>query len=240
MIVSDSHRFICFQPWKCASSTLYKRLRSYDSGRYAQPRYFNEILGAHAHKHMTLHEFMRLPESRQDYYRFCFVRNPYDRVYSGFMQRKHRLTTDRELVRRSKTRAAELRFIEKGFVPFVRFLSEEHAENGTTVVGYFLHEHTHYENQPELDFIGFIETFESCFDDVCRTLGIEPECSSANVRILSSADSSNRLAAAIHRYLHEFDAGPTRRSTTGRRTRRTLTTGLTRARGYGRSPVSPM
>ena len=33
---------------------------------------------------------------------------------------------------------------------------------------------------------------------------------------------------------------PTRRSTTGRRTRRTLTTGLTRARGYGRSPVSPM
>ena len=35
-------------------------------------------------------------------------------------------------------------------------------------------------------------------------------------------------------------AGPTRRSTTGRRTRRTLTTGLTRARGYGRSPVSLM
>ena len=35
-------------------------------------------------------------------------------------------------------------------------------------------------------------------------------------------------------------AGPTRRSTTGRRTRRTLTTGLTRTRGYGRSPVSPM
>ena len=35
-------------------------------------------------------------------------------------------------------------------------------------------------------------------------------------------------------------AGPTRRSTTGRRTRRTRTPGLARARGYGRSLVSPM
>ena len=33
--------------------------------------------------------------------------------------------------------------------------------------------------------------------------------------------------------------GPTRRSTTGRRTRRTLTTGLTGARDYAQFPVSP-
>jgi len=33
MIISDTHKFICFQPWKVASSTLHARLEKYDSGK---------------------------------------------------------------------------------------------------------------------------------------------------------------------------------------------------------------
>ena len=54
------------------------------------------------------------------------------------------------------------------------------------------------------------------------------------------ATGSQARPASAGGWTSTTGAGPTRRSTTGRRTRRTLTTGLTRARGYGRSPVSPM
>ena len=58
------------------------------------------------------------------------------------------------------------------------------------------------------------------------------------IRLLVGGDATAVPTAAPGRSCP--GTGPTRRSTTGRRTRRTLTTGLTRARDYGRSPVRPM
>ena len=58
---------------------------------------------------------------------------------------------------------------------------------------------------------------------------------------LSEFATGSQARPGIGGWMDFYDrCRPTRRSTTGRRTRRTLTTGLTRARGYGRSPVSPM
>ena len=86
MIISQKHRFVIFAPWKTASSTLGLRFRSYDQSPYPRFFYFNPHLNRVVHQHLTLADFRLLPESRLGYMTASFVRNPYDRAYSGFIQ----------------------------------------------------------------------------------------------------------------------------------------------------------
>jgi hypothetical protein len=47
---------------------------------------YNVYLQRVVHQHLTYPDFAMLPESRKGYLTGAFVRNPYDRVYSGFLQ----------------------------------------------------------------------------------------------------------------------------------------------------------
>ena len=57
--------------------------------------------------------------------------------------------------------------------------------------------------------------------------------------VQTTIDPDTLQLASAGGWTSTTDAGPTRRSTTGRRPRRILTTGLTGARGYAPVPVSP-
>jgi len=211
MIVSDSHRFICFQPWKVGSSTLYARLGNYDSGRYPQNKHFNEFLGKYIHKHVALDDFVRLPESRERYYCFTFVRNPYDRIYSGFLQRRWRLTADRDYYQKHPSHAAELKYIEHGFGPFLDFYSEYFKQEGK-LMGHHQHEYIYHEDKRMVDFVGHMETFEKSFAQVCATVGIEDVANvNANVRVKDRTQPNvSSSGSTMYRYIKEFDAGSIR------------------------------
>lgn len=86
MIVSHLNKFIMFLPWKTASQTLVKRLANYDESPYSKFFSFNPNLNRVIHQHLTCSDFCALPEAQYKYYLASFVRNPYDRVYSGFLQ----------------------------------------------------------------------------------------------------------------------------------------------------------
>jgi len=86
MIVSHSKRFVMFLPWKTASGTLAARLAPYDEGPYNTHFRFNARLNRVIHRHVTCADFLGLPEAGLGYFRASFVRNPYDRMYSGFRQ----------------------------------------------------------------------------------------------------------------------------------------------------------
>ena len=86
MIISHSRRFVILAPWKTASSTLRARLGTYSESPYDAFYHLNPVLGRVVHQHMTYVGFAGLPESRLGYRIAAFVRNPYDRVYSGFRQ----------------------------------------------------------------------------------------------------------------------------------------------------------
>src|SRR5258708_33011502 len=86
MLICHSKRFILLSPWKLASQTLKCRLRNYSEGSYSTSYNFNPILNRLVHQHMTCADFAVLPESRLGYTVAAFVRNPYDRAYSGFYQ----------------------------------------------------------------------------------------------------------------------------------------------------------
>ncbi len=86
MIVIPERQLVLLLPWKCASQTLRARLRAHDA--LSHPAFFhvNEALGRISHQHLTLASFRALPESARGYRIAVFVRNPYDRVCSGFTQ----------------------------------------------------------------------------------------------------------------------------------------------------------
>jgi Sulfotransferase family len=86
MIISHQKRFVMFLPWKTASQTTVLRLQPYNESPYDLFFYFNNYLNRVVHQHLTCAEFACLPESKLGYFTVSFVRNPYDRVYSGFRQ----------------------------------------------------------------------------------------------------------------------------------------------------------
>jgi hypothetical protein len=86
MILNFERKFMVFLPWKTAGSTLYLRLAYYNQSPYSRFYYFNEHLKRVVHQHITLADFLAMPEGRIDFKRVSFTRNPYDRVYSGFLQ----------------------------------------------------------------------------------------------------------------------------------------------------------
>ena len=73
----------------------------------------------------------------------------------------------------------------------------------------------------------------------CSSSGCGDRSSTSASTCLSSRPAPRPGPASAGGWTSTTGVGPTRRSTTGRRTRRTLTTGLTGARDYAPFPVSP-
>src|SRR5438309_1462874 len=86
MIISPSRKFAVLAAWKTASQTIHHRLSAYNESPYSAFFYFNPYLNRVVHQHITCSDFLCLPESKMSYYMASFVRNPYDRTYSGFLQ----------------------------------------------------------------------------------------------------------------------------------------------------------
>ena len=80
MVISHRHRYLYFVIPKCGSSTLRHSLEPFTDIGYPVTPF---------PQHMDLREFWQLDDASQmfnEYIKFTFVRNPYDRIYSGFLQ----------------------------------------------------------------------------------------------------------------------------------------------------------
>jgi hypothetical protein len=204
--------------WKSASSTLYLRLASLNESRYPRFYYFNPCLNRVAHQHLTCAEFEELPEASLGYLRAAFVRNPYDRFFSGFGQvrRDVRLQPHaqfpepwiKELVmtQLAKNRA-QLARANYDFNAWVRLLSEDEIVNvglNSTFPLHPAHCWTHIRGTRRVDFVGQVEDFERDFGRFCKDVGIPPtELHEGNAnagQLVPVAD-----AASSYRYAHLFD-----------------------------------
>lgn len=79
MIISHRHKYLYFVIPKCASSTIRHSIRDYTDVGYPVTDY---------PQHVPLRQFIasEYAELLGRYFAFTFVRNPYDRLYSGFLQ----------------------------------------------------------------------------------------------------------------------------------------------------------
>lgn len=203
MIISHREKFVLMLPWKTASSTCRASLKHYDQNTYEQFFAFNPYLNRVVNQHITLAEFIALPESRLDYSIAAFVRNPYDRAYSGFIQIQRDFETHPrfdfaeawigDLVR---TQIAENmdRVISAGF-DFDKWIQNlpdyevfEVGRNASMML-HPAHYWTHVHNKQVATFIGKVESFQEDFTRLCSEIGIEtPQVILSNI---SDAQGAN-------------------------------------------------
>ncbi len=211
MIISHRHKFVVLAPWKTASSTIWLRLSSYDEKPYSGYFDFNPHLKRVVHHHLTLADFALLPESRLGYTTAAFVRNPYDRAYSGFIQ------LQRDIIEQPKEafpsdwikhlvtdQLAEIasRLITAGY-DFNRWILElpayeiYEAGRNTSMLLHPASYWTHAAGGQSVDFVGKVENFEADFEQLCIRIGIPvPEAANANV-----TDALPDLGTDSYRYV---------------------------------------
>ena len=196
MIISHQKRFVMFLPWKTASQTLALRLRPYNDSPYNAFFYFNAYLNRVVHQHATCAEFACLPESRLGYFRASFVRNPYDRVYSGFRQLQKDIQEQPKasypepwirdhVMKQLAENLAQLRQAEFGFDNWLELIGEEQIYEigrNTNCPLHPSHYWTHVAGRQVVDWIGRVENFEADFREFLLRVNIEPmACVNANV-----------------------------------------------------------
>lgn len=187
MIISHSRKFILLSPWKTASQTLHASLHGYNDSPYERSFYFNETLGRVVNQHKTLADVMALPEGIIGYKIAAFVRNPYDRAYSGFLQIQRDFQCQpREAFEPSwvgdlvKAQISEnmTRIIKAAFDfdTWIALLPEyEIFDSGrnTNMPLHPAHYWTHVAGRPKADFVGKVESFNEDFSAFCEFVRIE-------------------------------------------------------------------
>lgn len=213
MIISHKHKFILFSPWKTASSTSHDRLISYNESEYDRFFYFNQHLNRVVHQHITISEFKSLPESQLDYFKASFVRNPYDRAYSGFIQLQRDIASQplapyphewvKELVKSQLAENSErLIKAEYDFNKWIKIIPDFEIYDVGRNTNMPLHPATywtHHNGEQYVDFIGKVETFEDDFKLFCTTVGLE-NVSNSNQNVTDS----RLLGQSSYRYVSKM------------------------------------
>jgi Sulfotransferase family len=164
--------------------------------------YFNPILQKLRNQHHTYADYLLLPQSKQGHQVATFVRNPYDRVVSGFMQ----LCRDASVI-------PQLQFADRDMKLFILDQVAQNTQDiirssynlnawflnlspykilDSTSVTFLLqpaHIWTQLGNQ-KIDFIGKVENFEADFEKLKSRYGIGPTS-------LESVNQSDLKATAV-------------------------------------------
>jgi hypothetical protein len=212
MIISHKKRFILFLPWKTASQTMVARLAEFNESAYPAFFYFNKHLNRVVHQHMTCADFQSLPEHRLGYFTASFVRNPYDRAYSGFRQLQKDLTVQptvqfpdkwvRELVMKQLSETeSQLRAANYQFDAWIQLIQDDQIyEQGrnTNFPLHPAHYWTHVAGEKTVDFIGTVETFESDFRRFLRQVDL-PDVPGLNANVVEP-EARSAVGPAGYRY----------------------------------------
>ena len=217
MIVIPERRLVLLLPWKCASQTLRSRLGALDARPYPTFFHVNSALGRLAHQHLTLADFEMLPEARRGYRIAVFVRNPYDRVHSGFLQLRRDVVWQRhaafpdEAVKSAVLRqldgvAAALGAARGSASRWFSSLADEVVLTGgfnSSIPLHPCHYWTHRDGRQAVDFIGRVETFEADFHRLRETYDL-PDLPLDSTNVSKVPDAAPPDGA--YRHARKFDA----------------------------------
>jgi hypothetical protein len=187
VILSPDHKLAMLLPWKTASQTLRLRLGGINRSTYPAFFHFNAHLRRVVHQHLTLSDFLVLPESKLGCRLAVFVRNPYDRVYSGFRQILRDITGHpgrafpelwiRDLVTEQLARdyalLARAQFNVDAWFQMLPAQDLFDSGHNVSLPLYPVHYWTHVEGTQAAGFIGKVENFEEDFEALCREFGID-------------------------------------------------------------------
>jgi len=202
MIISHKYKFIWFQPRKTASTTIYKRLGLYNESPYKQQKYFNRNLRKISDKHILLKEFLILPEARLDYKKIIFVRNPYDRFYSDYLQCKKDYIMNHGNDFSAKPWGL---ILKKGFPYFCEYSYKTFKKSEYLISLISNYDNVVYNDENIIDYIGFVERFETDFNKICSLLNITKYSKkSENVEIPQIYCNPLEMNIKDYKYLNQY------------------------------------
>lgn len=211
MIISHAKQFILMSPWKTASSTCHDSLAPYNDSPYPRYFHFNPWLNRVVTQHATMADLLAMPEGRLGYRRAAFVRNPYDRAYSGFLQLQRDFQDQPKIIVqpewitqmvRAQIAHNMARIIAAGFDfdAWIAMLPDHEvhdAGHNSNMVLHPCHYWTHVNGEEQVGFIGQVERFDADFARFCAYVAIEaPVIRPANV----SADQGPDTAIGVSRH----------------------------------------
>lgn len=215
MLISDKHRLILMLPEKCGSSTLQKRLASiHDVTEFGLGHQYSPELNKTLSKHVSIKDARRLKafKIRSHYLKACFVRNPYDRAYSWFhwniktVPQKIKLLEERRRntgkLNEEETTALgkaqkRLDLLEKLNYDFEQFITVKHKRLRPT------HRYTHHWRMKQVNFIGRVETFEACYQQLCKRINFKPP-SFENANIIGTQHINKANEGEKPEYLNKY------------------------------------
>jgi len=215
MILNNDKRFMIFLPWKTAGSTMFARMSAFNQSPYSRFYYFNEHLRRVVHQHITVADFKAMPESLLSLKKVAFVRNPYDRVYSGFLQIQKDLREQPLMpfpepwIRQHvmKQLALNQQRLEEARYDFDRWISLMQPEDVYQTGGnsslplHPAHYWTHDSAAQYVDFIGKVENFETDFLKMLAYLGISDSYTFQNDNVNLLPDAA---AASEYKYTNKM------------------------------------
>jgi Sulfotransferase family len=163
MVISHRYRYLYFVVPKCASATVRQSLAPFTDIGYPVTRHV---------QHQSIRQFLATPHQplyEQGYFRFTFVRNPYDRLYSGYVQDRFAATQN------SRWQRAKESIFKSIGDDFNRYLREHvrHAEIESAwdwICFCPMREFAYLDGTCVLDFIGRAESVEADLTELARRL----------------------------------------------------------------------
>ena len=203
MPLSTSKKFIYFVIPKCGSVTVRSSLDQHTDIRLL-PDFFSE--------HFTISHFLdsKYAPLMETYFKFTFVRNPYDKIYSGFMQDKF---ASENYPRWMEAKKYIFNEIGDDFNQYIqKHVSNNDIINDWRWVCYTpMHAFSHYNGRFQLDWFGRTENLENdlLFLSNKLDLGIQ-SIESKNVRTplskgLKYLDKYERKTIELVNELYKFD-----------------------------------
>ncbi|AFT68011.1 sulfotransferase family protein [Cycloclasticus sp. P1] len=144
--ISDKSKFVWYQVAKVGTRTILNTLKDSGVSLSREDAYKNYIS----------------PRKYKDYYKFAFIRNPYDRLVSCWLNKVYR-RKDNRFKASDEIWPAMQTF--SGFIDFVETLDldtcDDHIRSQSSLI-----------DLSSIDFIGRMESFEEDLDEVFKLIGV--------------------------------------------------------------------
>jgi hypothetical protein len=162
MVISHKHKFIFLATGKTGTTSMETLLKKYDD----EGRKFHKhgrLSGPSTIIHPYTNTKKELNFDSSDYFKFCFVRNPWERMLSWYGQLQK---TKFQIYPTSGIRKMLYELTNNySFTDFLKNLPEEHFKHFSQSNFYLISGNL-------IDFIGKVENLQQDFDFVCNKIGI--------------------------------------------------------------------
>tara|TARA_X000000950_G_scaffold281573_1_gene378623 strand:+ start:61 stop:678 length:618 start_codon:yes stop_codon:yes gene_type:complete len=160
MIISHKHKFVSLHLPKTGGTSCNNELAKYDEKNRFK-------IG-----HPTLMELMRIKRFgnlRADYFKFTFVRNPFDRLVSAFfyISRHSRWQADCRMRKKFGMNNVSFSFFVKNILPLILKTPNIRPRHFKLQSDFFFED-----NKNLLDFVGKFENLQEDFNTICDKIGI--------------------------------------------------------------------